>query len=309
MRTDRRKFLRGLMAGGGAAWFSLSAKIEAAPEHFTGWPDRYGMLTDLSLCIGCRKCEEACKEANQLPPITTALEDPSVFEQHRRTDAENYTVVNRVAHPDPDRAPVFVKQQCMHCDEPACAAACLVGALRKSPEGAVLYDAEICLGCRYCMIACPFYVPAYEYFNATSPKVRKCTMCHERVQAGERPACAGICPREALTFGKRSELIALAQDRIRNQPSKYQDHVYGMTEAGGTSWLYISEVPFEALGFPTDLGDAPFPELTRGFLSTVPAVFILWPALLGGFYAFTQVRQSEAEIGGPSPSNPKSVTS
>ena len=291
MKGNRRRFLEGIAASGGALFFSLPSKASPSVEYFPGWPERFGMLMDLSLCIGCRKCEEACKAANQLPPLKAPLEDQSVFERERRTDAENYTVVNRYPNPQPERPPFYAKKQCMHCEEPACASACLVGALSKSPEGAVVYDKNICLGCRYCMIACPFSIPAYEYFNPTSPQVRKCTLCHERISRKETPACAKICPNEAITFGKRSELIKLASEKIRNHPAKYQDHIYGVNEAGGTSWLYISEAPFATLGFPMDLGTKPFPEYTRGFLSVVPAVFVIWPALLGGMYAFTQSRQ------------------
>jgi len=301
MSNNRRAFLTRLIAGSGATVFSLSAHGQNSTEHFAGNPDRHGMLTDLSLCIGCRKCEEACKTAHGLPPPKVPAEDPSVFDERRRTDAETYTVVNRFIDSQTDESPVFVKQQCMHCDEPACAAACLVGALKKTPEGPVVYNAGVCLGCRYCMIACPFYIPAYEYFNATSPQIRKCTMCYERIRENQTPACASVCPREAITFGKRSDLIWMARERIRQQPTKYQDHVFGVDEAGGTSWLYISAVPFGQLGFPTDLGNRPYAEFTRGFLSMVPVVFVVWPALLAGFYTFTRRRENTSRVSGREP--------
>lgn len=295
MKSRRRKFLGGALAAVGGVLFRQPTGAWASAEEFGGWPDRFGMLTDLSLCIGCRKCEEACQKANDLPPGKTPPEDMTVFEHTRRTDAENYTVVNRFERPEAEGPPVYVKKQCMHCDEPACAAACLVGAFKKTPEGPVAYDASVCLGCRYCMVACPFYIPAYEYSNATSPRVRKCTLCSSRIQGGQRPACAEACPREAITFGRRNDLIDLARETIRSHPKKYRSHIYGVNEVGGTSWLYISEVPFEQLGFPVGLGEKPFAEYTRGFLSMVPAVFVIWPALLGGFYAFTQARQAEAK--------------
>jgi formate dehydrogenase iron-sulfur subunit len=294
-----------MAAGTGALFFRLPAEAVPSVEDFEGWPDRFGMLTDLSLCIGCRKCEEACKQANELPPIPEPLEDQQVFETVRRTDAESYTVVNRYTHPKNGITPVFVKKQCMHCNEPACASACLVGALTKSPEGAVVYNKDICIGCRYCMIACPFNIPAYEYFNPTSPQIRKCTMCYPLIKQGKRPACAEICPREAITFGKRTELIKLAREKIRHHPGKYQDHIYGINEAGGTSWLYLSELPFEKLDFPTDLGTKPYAEYTRGFLSMVPAVFIIWPALLAGLYAFSRSRPKDFEEGRSNPADTK----
>jgi len=293
MKSNRRHFIRDIAAGAGTLFFGGQAVAGDSVEDFTGYPDRVGMLVDLSLCIGCRKCEEACKQSNQLPPVTVPLEDKSIFEHHRRTDAENYTVVNRFASDQPDKPPVYVKKQCMHCEEPACASACLVGALTKSKEGPVLYNKNVCLGCRYCMIACPFYIPAYEYHNPASPKIRKCTLCYERITNGGVPACAAICPNEAITFGKRADLIKLAGEKFMKHPGKYQDHIYGVTEAGGTSWLYISEVPFATIGFPTDLGERPFPDFTRGFLSAVPVVFVVWPALLGGFYLFAKNRERQ----------------
>ena len=291
MKDNRRQFFKRVAAGTGTVFFGLRAGAGTSVEDFPGYPDRSGMLMDLSLCIGCRKCEEACKQANQLPPSTVPLDDKSIFERERRTDAENYTVVNRYPPAQPDKPPVYVKKQCMHCEEPACASACLVGALTKSKEGAVRYNKDLCLGCRYCMIACPFSIPAYEYHNPTSPQIRKCTLCYERIKSGGVPACAAICPNEAITFGKRSDLIKLAGEKIMKHPGKYQDHIYGVTEAGGTSWLYISHVPFAAIGFPTHLGTKPFPDYTRGFLSAVPVVFVAWPALLGGFYLFSKSQQ------------------
>jgi len=290
MKENRRRFLKELAAGSSTVLLTPHSEAVDSVEHFTGYPDRVGMLVDISLCIGCRKCEEACKQSNQLPPITVPLEDKTVFQRQRRTDAENYTVVNQYANGQPGMPGVYVKKQCMHCEEPACASACLVGALTKSKEGAVLYNKEVCLGCRYCMIACPFGIPAYEYHNPASPQVRKCTLCYERIKSGGVPACAAICPNEAITFGKRSGLLKLASEKILNNPGKYQDHIYGLTEAGGTTWLYISQVPFAALGFPMNLGVKPFAEYTRGFLSAVPVVFVVWPALLGAFYLFAQNR-------------------
>jgi len=256
------------------------------------------MLTDLTLCVGCRKCEWACKDANELPnqqPLE-AYEDTSVFERERRTDAENFTVVNRYPPVEPGGNPVDVKKQCMHCFEPACASACLVAAFRKTPEGPVLYNENVCIGCRYCMIACPFQVPAYTYDDPYTPKVMKCTMCFEKItQEGGVPACAKICPEEAITFGKRSDLITLAREKITHNPGKYVEHIYGEYEAGGTCWLYISPKPFEELGFRADVSATPYPELTKGFLSSVPLVLTIWPALLMGAYAFTRRREELAK--------------
>ncbi|UCH10094.1 MAG: 4Fe-4S dicluster domain-containing protein [Fidelibacterota bacterium] len=289
---DRKKFFK-TVGIAGTSLVAMSSTADARTRIVS--PDWMGMLTDLSLCIGCRKCEWACNEANKLPnkPIQS-FDDPSVFQEERRTHAEQFTVVNRFEVDDRPE-PVFVKKQCMHCAEPACASACLVRAFSKTAEGPVLYNKDVCIGCRYCMIACPFLVPTYEYADAFSPEVKKCTMCFERfTQQGEVPACAGICPREAITFGKRSDLLKLAREKIRSHPDRYVDHIYGEHEVGGTNWLYISPVPFEELGFRTDLGETPYPEMTRPFLSAVPLVLSIWPMLLMGSYMFSKKREGEA---------------
>ncbi len=292
MAINRRGFLK-IVSAIGASSLVGGQNRALAVEDFSGYPNRYGILTDLTLCIGrnCRKCEEACNKENKLPPPEVPLEDNSVFDSIRRTDAQNYTVVNRFSNPKPGGRPVYVKHQCRHCDEPACASACLVSAFRKTPEGPVVYNKNICIGCRYCMTACPFYVPAYEYDNPFSPGVTKCTMCYDtKTSKGRIPACMEACPLQVMTFGKRSELIQLARKKIMDQPDRYINHIYGEHEVGGTSWLYISGVPFEKLGFPTDLGTKPYPELTRGFLSMISAVLVIGPVLLGGLYMSTRHR-------------------
>jgi len=294
MDISRRKFLK--YAGATAAVTSLAAtpRVSEASDRIEGNPDRVGVLTDTTLCIGlnCRRCEIACAKENGLPPIKKPPEDESVFNEVRRTHADQFTVVNRFPNPEkPDGHPVYVKRQCMHCDEPACASACLVSAFTKTPEGPVVYNPDVCIGCRYCMMACPFNIPAYEYDSALHPRVRKCTMCYEtRTSKGQRPACVQACPNEVLTFGKRSELIDFAHEKIRSNPDRYINHVYGENDVGGTGWLYLAGVPYEALDMRTDLGTTPYPELTRGFLSAVPVVLTMWPVLFGGIYLFSRRR-------------------
>lgn len=293
---SRRDFLKSAAVMGGCL---LAGNIVGPPEkalakNFKAQSDHFGMLTDLTRCIGCRRCEAACNKANNLPEPVVPFEDKSVFDKKRRTDAQTYTVVNRYSDSRHMGEPVYSKVQCMHCEEPACVSACLVGALKKTPEGPVVYDENVCLGCRYCLNACPFYIPTYEYSNAFHPKVQKCFMCYRRITEGEVPACATECPVEAITFGKRSELIKLARDRIRESLDRYIDHIYGEHKAGGTDWLYISGVPFEELGFPTDLGTTPYPEFTNEFLSLIPLVDVAWPALLVGFYLMSNSREQIA---------------
>ena len=263
MRIDRRELLKLTLAAGGATLLGSPSRAGASTGSVLN-PDRWGMLVDTTLCVGCRHCEWACKRQNKLPsdPLST-FSDTKVFEKMRRPDATSYTVVNRFENPEnPDNA-VFVKVQCMHCDHAACASACLVGALQKTKQGPVVYDGWKCMGCRYCMVACPFQIPAYEYFNPLTPVVRKCTFCFERVsQRGDFPACCKICPEEVMTFGKRSDLLKAARVRMEKNPDRYVPKIYGENEVGGTGWLYLAGVPFEKLGF-LKLGETPVTALNE----------------------------------------------
>ncbi len=288
MSTSRRKFLKWMAGGAGAA---IVPKKLGANEHFRGYPDSYGVLHDTTLCIGCRSCEAACNEVNDLPDPEKPFEDLSVLDRKRRTTESAYTVVNRSDGPPERDKPVFWKIQCNHCREPACASSCFVGAFTKTPEGAVVYNPDVCVGCRYCMIACPFNIPAYEYDKALNPRIMKCTMCHPRILEGKLPGCVEACPVEALTFGKRDDLIIIARERIRKFPDRYIDHIYGEYEMGGTNWLTITGAPFEEIDFRTDLGVTPAPEFTSGALSMVPVVVGVWPVLLGGVYLMNQRKQ------------------
>jgi formate dehydrogenase iron-sulfur subunit len=251
MGLNRRDFFKYVtVAGGAVAGSGRSAQAwqSRAPS------DPVGCLVDLTRCIGCRKCEDACNRVNRLPAPDQSFEDYTVLDRERRPDERAYTVVNRYTSGLIDErdqlVPTFVKLQCMHCQDPACASACIVGALTKKENGTVHYDVSKCIGCRYCMVACPFEIPAYEYHDPITPRVMKCTFCYERVQSENKlPGCAEICPVEAITFGQRSDLLTVAHDRIKKNPGKYIDHVYGEKEVGGTSWMYLSAVPFEKLGF------------------------------------------------------------
>ncbi|MCB9357908.1 MAG: 4Fe-4S dicluster domain-containing protein [Calditrichaeota bacterium] len=298
---NRRNFLKiAGLATAGVATGALPGKSLASVNHFEGNPDRKGVLVDTTQCIGlnCRRCELACAKQHGLPTPSNPPEDPTVFDQPRRTHADQFTVVNRYPGDSPD-SPIYCKTQCMHCDEPACASACLVGAFSKSETGAVHYDASVCIGCRYCMVACPFSIPTYEYDRALHPRVRKCTFClEERLEEGKPPACVEACPREVMTFGRREDLIKLARQRIARNPDKYVDHIYGEHEVGGTSWMYLSSKPFDQIGFRTDLGTIPYPELTRNYLSAAPLVMAIWPTFFLSVYLFTKRKEQLAEQNG-----------
>ncbi|HXI19464.1 MAG TPA: 4Fe-4S dicluster domain-containing protein, partial [Gemmatimonadales bacterium] len=290
--VSRRTCLKALSALGGAALAGGAGKAHAY-KNFHGYPDRFGMLVDLTECVGCRSCEAACNRANGLPSPEVPFDEKSVFEEKRRPTAAAYTVVNRYSPGGGSPGPVYRKVQCNHCNEPGCASACPVRAYTKTPEGAVLYNPDVCFGCRYCMVACAFYAPAYDYASALQPRVQKCTFCHERVRNGGLPACAETCPVEALRFGRREDLIRFARERIRKHPGRYVDHLYGEHEVGGTSWMYLSPVPFEQVDLPADLPEKPLVEQTKGFLSAVPLVLVLWPAVLGLCYSARKNKEDE----------------
>jgi Fe-S-cluster-containing dehydrogenase component len=292
MAISRRKFLGSLGAAIGATTSGVLTKAYgAANKQFDGYPGSSGVLHDITLCIGCRKCEQACNRVNDLPQPEKPFDDLTVLDEKRRTQADTYTVVNQFG----PRERVFVKKQCNHCLEPACASACFVKAFTKTPAGPVVYDASLCVGCRYCMVACPFEVPAYEYDKVLTPRVTKCTMCAPRIEEGKLPGCVEACPREALIFGERNTLLKIAKSRIQKHPDRYVDHVYGEHEMGGTSWLYLSGQAFESIGMREDLGTASAPELTSGALSTVPIIVGLWPVLLTGVYAISKRKDKIAK--------------
>ena len=288
---SRRGFLAGTATATGALILGSCEHAYASSMEFSSSKDRYGCLTDLTACVGCRSCEKACNEANNLPQPDVPFDDVSVFKEKRRPTANAYTVVNQYKNPKDENKPIYRKIQCNHCNEPGCASACPVHAYTKTKEGAVLYDVDKCFGCRYCMVACPFYVPAYDYESALEPKIAKCILCYDRIKTGGIPACAEACPSGALTFGKRNELLNMARKKIAEKPDRYIDHIYGENEAGGTSWIYISGVPFEQLDFPTNLTKRPLIEETKGFLGAVPIVLTVWPAFFGMVYAALQHRE------------------
>ncbi len=267
----------------------LQSGRKASAHDFKGYETNRGVLVDLTKCIGCRSCEAACNKEHGLPPPKIPFDDLSVFGQNRdghtrRTDQSRYTVVNQFESPLWEQ-PLFKKIQCNHCLEPACLTACFVNAYTKTPEGAVTYNPEVCVGCRTCMVACPFSIPAFKYDSALDAQIMKCNFCFDtRLSNNQPPACVEACPMEALTFGYRKTLLRIARKRIRENPDNYVNYIYGETEAGGTSWLYLSPVPFDTVGFDTSVPKQPILNYVKDFLGMVPMVLTIWPALFAGIY-------------------------
>ncbi|MFY9673366.1 MAG: 4Fe-4S dicluster domain-containing protein [Terriglobales bacterium] len=240
------------------------------------------ILYDSTLCIGCKQCEGACAQQNKLPYDDNVAAE-SVQSAHK------YTVVLT-------KEDKFMRRLCMHCQKPACASVCPVGALHKTSAGPVIYDVWKCIGCRYCMVACPFSQPKYEW-QALNPRVRKCIMCPDRVAEGKQTACAEICPTGATKFGERDALITEARKRLSDNPTNYKQRIYGVDEVGGTSVLLIAGVDVEEFGYPASakLGDMPMPEYTGRVMERIPDFIPLWTLVLGGIYWVSHRRDEVAE--------------
>ncbi|MFH1728987.1 MAG: 4Fe-4S dicluster domain-containing protein [Pseudomonadota bacterium] len=298
---DRRKFFKlsgciassSLLGSCGKEWENSKQITKNRKEPGKNYNAK---LIDTVRCVGCRSCEEACNAENNLPKPEKPFDDESVFENYRRLNAERYTVVNSFNDENADAGRYTVKISCNHCTTPACASACIVNALYKDKSGAVAYDPWKCIGCRYCQIACPFQIPAYEFSNPLTPKVKKCTLCYPRTrQAGEIPACAEACPAEAIKYGPRAELLIEAKQRIKDEPELYINYVYGEKEVGGTSVLYLAGTEFKNLKFPA-FGNTPIPELTEKIQHGIFKFFVPPAALfatLGAIMLFTKKKNDK----------------
>ncbi len=249
------------------------------------------ILTDTTLCTGCETCVRACKK-------TYGLGRDHMWRWKEQVDSLSSTRFTTIIGRPGGH---YVRQQCRHCNEPACASACIVGALKKQDNGAVTYDSNRCMGCRYCMMACPFGIPRYQW-ESTAPRVRKCILCYPRLQEGKQPACTEACPYGATIFGTRAEMLAEAHRRIKEHPERYYPKgnptIYGEHDVGGTSVLYLSNISLDFLSWQPKLGDEPLPALTWAALSKVPPVVLGMAGLMSGIYWVIGRRvqlQAEAE--------------
>jgi Fe-S-cluster-containing dehydrogenase component len=318
MSLDRRKLLKSLAAGGVAA--TAGSAPAAARTLKKAPPGAMGMLYDATLCIGCKTCVVACKQANEMPTEPGPWKEGNLYDAPVDLDGKTKNIIK--LYREGDRTS-YVKQQCMHCIDPACASACMLHSLHKNlATGVVEYDPAYCVGCRYCQMSCPFNVPKFEFSKAV-PKIVKCELCRHRIKEpavkgpdgftrypkGQGPACCEVCPRGAVIYGTRDELLAEAKRRIAAFPGTYfEDRVYGEFDAGGTQVLYLARVPFEKLGLPK-IGNDPVPEtayaVQEGIYYKLPFVapVALYAVLAGVAY---RNRRADAVGGGEKKKEEKS---
>jgi formate dehydrogenase iron-sulfur subunit len=265
---SRRQFFKVSAATIGAAVAASAASTAGAAEKVNR-ETVPAMLIDISRCVGCGNCQRSCNQANNLNPTQEQMNGLSA---ETLTYVERFDLAGSSDGSGEAASTRWVKRQCMHCLDAGCASACPVSALHQTPEGPIAYRPQRCLGCRYCMVSCPFGVPRFEWQDGLTPEIRKCMFCIERQREGELPACAQNCPSGALKFGRRGALLKEAHARIAANPGYYVNHVYGEYEAGGTAMLYISDVPFEKLGFRTDVTTRAIPAYTWDIMSKLPLV-------------------------------------
>jgi formate dehydrogenase iron-sulfur subunit len=282
---NRRAFLKLGGAGLGAALLAPTGAGQAAAPKSAAADKAASMLYDGGKCVGCRACQSACKARAGLPvePDATGL-----YEAPQDLSASTWTLIK--LYQDQSKH-AFVKRQCMHCIEPACVSVCPVGALEKLESGPVVYHAERCIGCRYCMAACPFEVPKSQW-DKNLPLIQKCDFCADRQAAGQEPVCSQVCPTGALIYGNRKQMLDTANTRI-NSNASYSRQIYGEDEAGGTSMLYISPVDFKSLGFPS-LDARALPAITWPYMMAVPGIVVVMVGLSTAIYLRTHHRLNSA---------------
>ena len=281
---SRRSFLMGVGVGAASALAATAVEPVRASEPVAA--DSWGVLVDLTRCNGCDSCALACKEANQRP-------EPDTVPVSLNSDAYSFVDRRQVVSDAGIEQQMPIKRQCMHCLHPACVSACTVGALTKSADGPVVYNDKKCIGCRYCQYACPFGVPTYDWANPLG-LIHKCQFCISRLDEGEQPACVAGCPTGALRFGTRDDLLAQAHSQIDSNPGRYIDQIYGESELGGTSVLYLSGVPFAAMGLPTLDSQSPS-RYAEAVMRKTPVIGLTVAALASGAYWLTKRREFLAQ--------------
>jgi len=299
MDLSRRDALKAMVAAGGAAVATATTPSKATAA--TARPDAVGMLYDSTRCIGCKACMVACNKANNLPPDTE--NSGGLWQMPLDLNGQTKNIIKLYQDPKSGEH-AFIKRQCMHCLDPACTSGCLLGALKKGEFGVVSYNADLCIGCRYCEMACPFNIPKFEW-SSTAPKIVKCEFCKERLAEGKQPGCTEACPTGAVIFGKYTGLLAEAHARLNQYPERYIPKVYGESEVGGTQVLYLAHTAFAKLGLPA-YGPDPVPTGVREVFQEIYQG-IVPPVALYALLAAVLMRSRRQITGEPSPTGPSAT--
>jgi Fe-S-cluster-containing dehydrogenase component len=325
---ERRDFLRSMAAGGAAAAGVTSSADEAAalqrlPKEMP--PNAVGLLYDSTLCIGCKACVAGCKAANGMLAEISADQrawNPGTWDTPKGLSGRTLNTIlvyldGAIEQKDrEDNGFAFVKRQCLHCVDASCVSCCPVSAMIKDPEtGVVLNDTDRCIGCRYCVYACPFQVPKYEFDNALG-RILKCELCRHRLADGELPGCVQSCPTGATLFGRVEDLRREAYRRLALKPgdtynyprgdlngrygrpepphekvvtAAYLPELYGDKVLGGTQCLYVSAVPFDKLGLPYgNVPDHAYASETEGLQHTLYRWMMAPAIVLGALIYFAR---------------------
>jgi formate dehydrogenase iron-sulfur subunit len=217
-----------------------------------------GFFTDTTVCIGCKACEVACKQWNQLPATNGGLNTLSgdSYDNTRQLDGLHWRHVKFVEQFTPDRADgrwLLMSDVCKHCVQAGCLEVCPTGAIFRTEFDTVVIQSDVCNGCRDCIGACPFGVIG---INPVSGTAQKCTLCYDRMQAGLVPACAKACPTESIQFGTIAELKKRAAgrvERLQGQGEK-RAYLYGADDKmlGGLNSFFLLVDRPEVYGLPPD---------------------------------------------------------
>ncbi|WP_275099035.1 hydrogenase 2 operon protein HybA [Sedimenticola hydrogenitrophicus] len=326
----RRDFLKATAGGATAALCGIGTA--EARENKEPLENAIGILYDATLCVGCKACVRACKEINGLPP--SIMGEDVQYDAARDVSGDTYNVIKVYKNGTSEAKDreidgfSFAKKSCMHCVDPACVSACPVTALDKNPQtGIVQYNPDVCIGCRNCMVACPYNIPQYEY-NDPRGQIQKCQFCNqagvERISQGLLPGCAEVCPTGATLFGTRRELLEEAKRRLAAKPGEtytyargrasdglhthdkeapeYRQHVYGERELGGTQVMHIAGVPLNRLGLP-ELPERSYASIAEGVQHTLYKGMIAPAIALAGLAFVVKRNTSKADQDDPQSQN------